>query len=77
MGIFSTSPDLSVEIPRLNIGILPPPPAAAAMKWASYARKAFEQVRMSTGAVRIAAHEASKWAGVAKQVKIEGLGGEK
>lgn len=67
MGIFGKSMDLAVEIPRVNLGILPPPPAAAAMRWAKYAREAFENVRLSTGAVRVAAHEASKWAGVAKQ----------
>mmetsp|Transcript_26850 Transcript_26850/g.67620 ORF Transcript_26850/g.67620 Transcript_26850/m.67620 type:complete len:149 (+) Transcript_26850:862-1308(+) len=59
--------DASVEIPRAGIGVLPEPPAAAAMQWAKYAREAFEQVRSSTAAVKRAASEAAKWAAVAKQ----------
>lgn len=58
--------DESVEIPRANIGILPAPPAAAAMQWAKHASDAFNQVRASTAAVKKAAQEAAKWAAVAK-----------
>ncbi|CAD7953793.1 unnamed protein product [Amoebophrya sp. A120] len=59
--------DVNVDIPRTGIGILPEPPAAAAMQWAKYAREAFDQVRSSTAAVKRAASEAAKYAAVAKQ----------
>lgn len=62
--------DDSIDIPRANVGILPAPPAAAAMQWAKLAREAFDQVRSATGAVKIAAGEAAKWAGVAKQAAM-------
>ncbi|CAD7928791.1 unnamed protein product [Amoebophrya sp. A25] len=59
--------DLTIDIPRVGLGVLPEPPAAAAMQWAKYAREAFDQVRSSTAAVKRAASEAAKWAAVAKQ----------